>query len=52
MADASAQSLSHHTRYDPLFHFFILPVFVITLIASVAHAIRRPGYILRGWLCS
>jgi hypothetical protein len=43
MADASAQSFSNHTRYDPLFHFFILPVFVITLIASVVHAFRRPG---------
>ena len=43
MADASPQSFSHHTRYDPLFHFFILPVFVITLIASVVHLVRRPG---------
>ncbi|MGB8012355.1 MAG: DUF6526 family protein [Terriglobales bacterium] len=43
MADASQQSYSHHTRYDPLFHFFILPVFAITLIASIVHLIRWPG---------
>ncbi|MGA9930661.1 MAG: DUF6526 family protein [Terriglobales bacterium] len=43
MADASPQNYSHHTRYDPLFHFFILPVFVITLITSIVHLVRRPG---------
>ena len=43
MADASPQNYSHHTRYDPLFHFFILPVFVITLISSIVHLVRRPG---------
>jgi hypothetical protein len=43
MADASPQNYSHHTRYDPLFHFFILPVFAITLIVSIVYAFRRPG---------
>jgi len=43
MADASPQNYSHHTRYDPLFHFFILPVFAITLILSIVHLVRRPG---------
>src|SRR5208282_1752560 len=41
--DASAQSFSHYVRYDPPFHFFILPVFVITLIATIVHLVRRPG---------
>jgi|SRR5208282_224384 len=41
--DASAQSFSHYVRYDPPFHFFILPVFVITLIATIVHVVRRPG---------
>jgi len=40
---ADAQTLSHHTRYDPLFHFFVLPVFAITLIATIVHLVRRPG---------
>lgn len=43
MADASSQNYSNHTRYDPLFHFFILPVFVVTLIVSIVHLFRRPG---------
>lgn len=43
MADASPQNYSHHTRYDPLFHFFILPVFAITVISSIVHLVRRPG---------
>ena len=43
MVDASAQNFSNHTRYDPLFHFFILPVFAITLIATIVHLVRRPG---------
>jgi hypothetical protein len=43
MANASPQNVSNHTRYDPLFHFFILPVFAITLIATIVHLVRRPG---------
>jgi hypothetical protein len=43
MVDASAQNFSNHTRYDPPFHFFILPVFAITLIATIVHLVRRPG---------
>ena len=37
------QNFSNHTRFDPLFHFFILPVFAITLIATIVHLVRRPG---------
>ena len=33
------QSYTHHTRWDPPFHFFILPVFVIAFIASIVHLI-------------
>jgi len=42
MAEAP-QNFSHHTRWDPVFHFFIIPVFVITLIMAIIHLIRRPG---------
>jgi Family of unknown function (DUF6526) len=34
------QSYAHHVRRDPLFHFFVLPVFFIALIASVVHIFR------------
>jgi hypothetical protein len=43
MANASPQNFSNHTRFDPPFHFFIMPVFAISLIASVVHLVRRPG---------
>jgi len=32
-----SQSYAHHTRWDPLFHFFLLPVFVLGLIMSLIH---------------
>ncbi len=37
------QNYSNHTRFDPLFHFFILPVFAISLILTIVHVVRRPG---------
>ena len=43
MAERSPQNFSNHARYDPLFHFLILPVFAITLIATIVHLVRRPG---------
>ncbi len=43
MADGAPQTFSNHTRRDPLFHFFILPVFAITLIVTIVHLVRRPG---------
>lgn len=33
----SPQSYAHHTRWDPLFHFFILPVFALAVIVAVVH---------------
>jgi hypothetical protein len=32
-----SQSYDHHTRRDPAFHFFVLPIFVIALIMSLIH---------------
>lgn len=32
-----SQSFAHHTRWDPPFHFFVLPVFVIGLIMTLIH---------------
>ena len=43
MADGAAQNFSNHKRLDPLFHFFILPVFAITVIVAIVHLVRRPG---------
>ena len=43
MADGAHQTFSNYKRRDPLFHFFILPVFAITLVATIYHLVRRPG---------
>ncbi|MGA9527504.1 MAG: DUF6526 family protein [Terriglobales bacterium] len=31
------QSYSNHVRRDPWFHFFVLPVFVLALLAAITH---------------
>jgi hypothetical protein len=43
MPEASQQNFANHTRYDPVFHFFILPVFSLLLLASVVHLVMRPS---------
>jgi len=35
MADNSSQTYASHMRFDPPFHFFIIPVAVITVLASI-----------------
>jgi hypothetical protein len=37
MAEKKPQTLANHTRLDPLFHFFILPVFALALLAALFH---------------
>ncbi len=43
MSDRVAQSLDNHVRYDPLFHFFVIPVFAAAVLWSIVHAVRHPG---------
>ena len=43
MAEKVPQSFSNHTRFDPPFHFFVLPVFAITVIIAIVHLVRHPG---------
>lgn len=38
------QDFDHHTRWDPPFHFFIVPVVLITSIAIMVRAFRDPSY--------
>ncbi|MGA8762141.1 MAG: DUF6526 family protein [Candidatus Sulfotelmatobacter sp.] len=37
MAEKVPQTFANHTRWDPWFHFFLLPVFVLGLILSLIH---------------
>ncbi len=42
------QNFSNHVRYDPIFHFFLMPVFVTTFISTVVFAIQHSN--LLTWL--
>jgi heme/copper-type cytochrome/quinol oxidase subunit 4 len=37
MAETKPQNYANHTRFDPLFHFFIGPVFILGVILSLIH---------------
>jgi hypothetical protein len=45
----SSQNFSNHTRLDPPFHFFMVPVAVISLIIAIVHAVKVPTG-LNAWL--
>jgi hypothetical protein len=49
MAEKVPQSLANHARFDPPFHFFILPVFAITVIVAIVQLFRHPN-LLSAWL--
>ena len=38
-----AQTKQNHTRFDPAYHFVLLPALLLMLVWSVAHLIRHPG---------
>jgi hypothetical protein len=42
MADTTTQSFANHTRLDPPFHFFLLPLGLVAIILSVIRIIHRP----------
>jgi hypothetical protein len=44
MAEKSPQDLANHTRLDPPFHFFVLPVFVASWVTSVVVLVRHPSF--------
>jgi len=44
MAEKVKQSFANHVRWDPPFHFFVVPVLLITWIVSIVHAVRHPGW--------
>jgi hypothetical protein len=43
---AQPQSFQHHARFDPAFHFFIVPLLVLNFFFSIYATIHAwPGYI-------
>ena len=47
--DNKAQSYSSHTKYDPGFHFFVLPVLLINVLVVGYQLFQHPG-VLGAWL--
>lgn len=41
MADHKPQTLENHARLDPLYHFFLAPVAVMMLIATIYEAVKE-----------
>jgi hypothetical protein len=44
MAEQENQSFAHHTRWDPTFHFFLAPVFVLGLVLSLIIFFEHIGH--------
>jgi hypothetical protein len=44
MAEKVPQTLANHAKFDPLFHFIVLPVFVFSAIGGTIHFLWRPSF--------
>jgi hypothetical protein len=49
MAEITPQTLQNHVRFDPLFHGFVLPVFLINVIVTIVHFVREMSFD-SGWM--
>jgi hypothetical protein len=43
MAEKWPQTFANHGRLDPLFHFFALPVFLLTALGGLIHFLWHPS---------
>jgi len=44
MPEKKPQTFANHSRLDPSYHFFVVPVFLLLAIAGMVHFIWRPGW--------
>jgi len=44
MSEKQPQTFANHTRWDPLFHFFIVPIFALALILTLFHFFYHFGH--------
>ncbi len=49
MSQPKPQTYANHARIDPAFHYFLLPVLLITWIATMVHLARHP-HLGNAWL--
>lgn len=42
MSETKPQTYANHARFDPWFHFFLAPIALILVIASIVHLVRHP----------
>lgn len=49
MSERKPQTYANHTRFDPVFHYFLAPVLLITVILSIIHLVRHPN-VHSAWL--
>ncbi len=43
MTTDTTQSFANHTRWHPIFHFFIAPVMLINAIVAIVQFFQNPG---------
>ena len=44
MAEKMPQTYANHVRFDPLFHFFLIPIFALSTIAAIVLFIWHPSF--------
>lgn len=44
MAEKRPQTFANHVRFDPLFHFFLIPIFGLSTIAAIVLFIWHPSF--------
>jgi len=44
MAEKKPQNSANHAKFDPLFHFVVLPVFFLAAIGGTIHFIWHPSF--------
>jgi len=49
MTEKLPQHPANHARFDPIYHFFALPVVTLSVIAAIVHLAQRPNW-FSAWL--
>jgi hypothetical protein len=44
MPEHAPQTWANHGRFDPIFHFFALPVVILSITAAIVHTVQRPSW--------